>query len=238
MIGLGTIINVVAIVVGGFLGQLFGKKLSKRLQQTLMLAMGVCVMMLGIGGIVQEMFTVEDGRLVMQGSLLVIGCMALGGFVGELLNIDGKLEHFGVWLRKISKNEGDNSFLDSFLTATFAVCIGAMAIVGPLQDGLTGDYSTLVAKSILDCVIIMIMSASCGKGAAFSAVPVLIIQGSVTALSRLIAPILTDAALANLSYVGSLLIFCVGLNLVFDRKIRVANMLPALLFAVGFSYLA
>ena len=107
-----------------------------------------------------------------------------------------------------------------------------MAIVGSIQDGITGDYSILATKAVLDLIIIMVMSCSLGKGAVFSAIPVAILQGTITALAGLVRPLMTDAALANLSLVGNVLIFCVGVNLVWGKKIKVTNLLPAIVIAV------
>jgi uncharacterized membrane protein YqgA involved in biofilm formation len=123
-------------------------------------------------------------------------------------------------------------FVDGFVTASLTVCIGAMAIVGAIQDGLTGDYATLLTKAILDCIIICVMTASMGKGCMFSAIPVALLQGFVTLLATQIAPLMTQAALGNLSLVGNVLIFCVGVNLLWGKKIKVANLLPAIVFAV------
>ena len=117
------------------------------------------------------------------------------------------------------------------------VCIGAMAIIGAIQDGLLGDYSLLVTKAVLDFIIVLIMTCSLGKGCMFSAIPVAVFQGSVTALAGLLRPLMTAAALANLSLVGSILIFCVGLNLVWDKRVRVANLLPAVVIAVAAAFL-
>ena len=136
------------------------------------------------------------------------------------------------WLKKKTVSTGDNNFIEGFVSASFTVCIGAMAIVGSINDGLYGDITVLVTKAILDLIIIMVMAASLGKGTIFSAIPVAILQGSVTALSLLLKPIMTDAALLYLSVVGNILIFCVGINLVFGKKIKVANLLPAIIFAV------
>ena len=124
-----------------------------------------------------------------------------------------------------------------FVTASLTVCIGAMAIVGSIQDGIEGDYTTLATKAVLDFVIIMVMTCSLGKGCIFSALPVAALQGSITLLARLIKPLMTQAALTNLSLIGSVLIFCVGVNLVWDKRIRVANLLPAILFAVAAAFL-
>ena len=112
-----------------------------------------------------------------------------------------------------------------------------MAIVGSIQDGLTGDYSILATKAVLDLIIIMVMSSSMGKGAAFSAIPVAVLQGSMTALAGLMRPVMTEGALANLSLVGNVLIFCVGINLVFGKKVKVANLLPAIVIAVAAAFL-
>ncbi|CYV25911.1 membrane protein [Streptococcus suis] len=180
--------------------------------------------------------TVVDGQLKSQNSMLLVLSLALGTLIGEVLHIEGWFERLGIWLREKSGNGQDSQFLDAFLTASLTVCIGAMAIIGSIQDGLTGDYTLLAIKSILDFIIIFIMTASLGKGAGFSAVPVFLFQGSVTLLARLIEPLMTDQALANLSFIGSALIFCVGVNIIWDKKIRVANMLPAIVIAVIWSF--
>lgn len=124
--------------------------------------------------------------------------------------------------------------MEGFITSTLTVCIGAMAIVGALQDGLFHDPRTLYAKSLLDLIIIFVLSASLGIGCLFSAIPVGILQGSITLFSSLLAFLLTDGALDQLSVVGNVLIFCVGLNLIFPKTIKVANLLPALLIALLF----
>lgn len=121
--------------------------------------------------------------------------------------------------------------MDGFVTASLTVCIGAMAIVGSIQDGLTGDYSTLALKGVMDAIIVCAMAASMGKGCIFSALPVGVFQGCVTALATFLQPVMTEAALANLSLVGSVLIFCVGVNLIWPRTFKPANMLPAVVIA-------
>lgn len=237
MFGLGTIINVAAIVAGGILGLLFGKFLKEPQQDSLTKVCGICVLFIGIGGALEGMLTVSADRVSSGGGLLIIGCLALGTFVGELLNIEGLFERFGEWLKVNTGNSKDKNFVNGFVTASLTVCIGAMAIVGSIQDGLQGDPSILVTKAVLDLIIIMVMTCSLGKGCGFSAIPVGILQGSVTALAVLIKPLMTDTALLNLSMIGSILIFCVGINLVWGKKVRVANMLPAILFAVAAAFL-
>lgn len=237
MIGLGTIINVAAIIIGGLLGMFCGRLLKPRLQETLNLACGVCVLFIGVAGALEGLLSVEGGRIVSGGSMLVIGCLAIGALVGELLNLEDKFERFGEWLKLKTGNAGEMTFVDGFVTASLTVCIGAMAIVGSIEDGIFGDYSILATKAVLDLIIILVMTCAMGKGCIFSAIPVGVLQGSVTLLSRLIRPLITDAAMANLSTVGSILIFCVGLNLVWGKKVRVANLLPAIVVAVAAAFL-
>lgn len=237
MVGLGTLINVAAIVVGGGIGLAGGKRLSSRAQQTLIRGMAVCVLFVAIGGVMEEMLVVENGALRTRGTLMLVVSIALGGLMGELLDLDRRLEGFGRWLREKSGNGRDSRFLDGFITATMTVSIGAMAIVGAVEDGIHGDYTILAAKSLMDFVIILVMASSLGKGCLFSAIPVGLLQGSVTLLARLVQPLLTPAALSALALVGSALIFCVGLNLLWEKTIRVANLLPALVVAVAYALL-
>lgn len=237
MIGLGTIINVAAIVGGGLLGALFGKLLKESLQTALVKSMGLCVMFIGISGALEKMLTVSDGKLVSGGTLMMIGSMALGTLTGELINIDGLIERFGGWLKNKTGNSGDRGFVNGFVSASVTVCVGAMAVVGSIEDGLSGNYSVLLVKSMLDFIIIMVMTSSLGKGCIFSAIPVGIFQGVITLGAKLIRPIMTEGALHNLSLVGAILIFCVGLNLLKKDTVKVANMLPAVIFAVLLSFI-
>ena len=238
MYGLGTLINVVAIIIGGLIGMLFGKKISESFQSTLRRSTGVCVLFVGIAGALEGMLKIDsDGSVVSGGSLLIILCVTLGTVIGELINIEGGFEKFGAWLKRKTGSDGDNNFINGFLLSSFTVCIGAMAIVGAIEDAISADVSILITKAILDFIIIMVMAGSLGKGCIFSAIPVAILQGTVTALAVLIKPVLTSDALSNLSTVGSVLIFCVGINLVWDNKIKVANMLPSILFAIAAAFL-
>lgn len=236
MIGLGTIINTAAIVLGGLTGGLFGRRLTERYQDTLMKACGLCVIFLGIAGTLEKMFTVQDGAIASSGTMMMIASFAIGSLVGEWINIEHHMNRFGEWLKVKSGNSKDKIFVDAFVTASLTVCVGAMAIVGSIQDGILGDYNTLLMKAILDFVIICVMTASMGKGCAFSAIPVAIFQGSITLLAKAIEPIMTEPALDNLSLVGSMLIFCVGVNLVWEKKFKVANMLPAIVVAVIWAF--
>ena len=232
MVGLGTIINTLAILLGGVLGALFGRFLRESAQETLTKVCGVSTLFIALSGAMEGTLTVENGSIVSSGSMLIVICLALGAVVGEMLNIEGGFERFGEWLKIKSGNAKDPRFVNAFVTASLTVCIGAMAIVGSIQDGLMGDYSILATKAILDLIIIMVMSCSLGRGAVFSAIPVAIFQGSITLLAGFVRPLMTEGALANLSLVGNVLIFCVGVNLLWGKKIKVANLLPAIVFAV------
>ena len=231
----GAIINTAAIIAGGLCGHLFGKLLKDRHQETLTMACGVGTLFLSIAGAMNYML--HNELLPGGGSMLVIACLALGGLIGEILNIEHWFECFGEWLKKKTGNTNDKQFVNGFVTASLTVCIGAMAIIGSIQDGISGNWATLGAKSILDLVIVMVMTCSLGKGCAFSAIPVLLWEGGLTLLATVIKPILTDTALGYLSLVGSVLIFCVGVNLVWGKKIRVANLLPAVILAVIAAFL-
>ena len=237
MIGLGTIINTLAILAGRVCGMIFGRFLKEGVQDSLCKACGVSTLFLGISGALEGMLTVEGSRVTGGGAMLIIGCIALGSLIGELLNLEEGMERFGSWLKRKTGNAKDARFVDAFVTASLTVCIGAMAIVGSIQDGIKGDYSILAAKAVLDFIIVMVMTCSMGRGCVFSAIPVAIFQGSMTALAGFVKPLITEAALGNLSMIGSILIFCVGVNLVWGKKLRVANMLPAVVLAVAAAFL-
>jgi uncharacterized membrane protein YqgA involved in biofilm formation len=236
MIGLGTIINVAAILAGGLIGALFGKFLKESLQSALVKSTGICVMFIGVSGALEKIMTVSDGKLTSGGTLMMISSMAIGTLIGELINIDGLIERFGEWLKKKTGNAKDVTFVEGFVSASITVCVGAMTVVGSINDGLFGDYSILLVKSLLDFIIIIVMTSSVGKGCVFSAIPVAILQGGFTLAAKVIEPYMTDAALHNLSLVGSILIFCVGLNLLRKNSVKVANMLPAILVAVIWAF--
>ena len=237
MYGLGTIINTAAIVAGGAGGALFGRFLKENVQDTLTKVCGVSTLFIAITGALEQMLTVENGAIVSHGAMLVIGCLTIGAVIGELLNLEGAFERFGEWLKLKTGNARDKRFVDAFVTASLTVCIGAMAIVGSIEDGISGDYAILATKAVLDFIIIMVMSCSMGRGAIFSAIPGAILQGSITVLAGLLRPVMTVGALANLSMVGNVLIFCVGINLVWDKKVRVANLLPSIVAAVIAAFL-
>ena len=236
MTGLGTIINSVSIIAGGLLGHLTGKLFNREQQDAISKICGVSVLFIAIAGAMEGMLKIEGAKISSGRSMLVVLCLVIGTIIGELIGIEKGFEHFGEWLKKKTGNSGDTYFVTAFVTASLTVSIGAMAIVGAIQDGLTNDYSTLAVKSVLDFIIVAVMTSSMGKGAAFSAIPVFVFEGGITLLARFLSPIMTETAVLYLSLIGSVLIFCVGINLVWGKKLNVANMLPAVLLAILASY--
>lgn len=237
MIGLGTIINSAGIIAGGIIGHFAGKLFRPEQQEALNKACGVSVIFIAIAGAMEGMLQIDGASLTSGRSMLVVLCLALGTVIGELLGIENCFERFGEWLKGRTGNAGDASLVNAFVTASLTVSIGAMAIIGSIQDGLLGDFSTLAVKSVLDFIIIAVMTSSMGKGAAFSALPVFVFEGAMTLLARLLSPVMTATAVAYLSLIGSVLIFCIGVNLVWGKKLSVANMLPSVLLAILAAYL-
>lgn len=241
MPGVGTIINVCCIVAGGLVGLVGKRFISQRLQDALLKACGLSVIFLGLGGALEKMLTVAtavDGSVALSsgGTMMILVSLAAGSAIGEAIDLDARFEALGNWLREKTGSSGDATFVDGFVTASLTVCIGAMAIVGSIQDGVSGDYTTLALKGAIDAVCICAMAASMGKGVIFSALPVGVWQGLVTAASTLLQPVMTRAALDNLGLVGSILIFCVGVNLIWSRTFKPANMLPAVFIAAAWAF--
>ena len=237
MLGLGTIINAALVLLGGALGFLFGKALKPRLQDIMVGGCGLSTMFIGASGAFAKMLVFADGGIETTGTMLLVISLCLGGLLGELLDIEGNIERFGEWLKRKSHSERDPRFIEGFTSASFTLCIGAMAIIGPINDALYQDYTLLITKGILDCIIVMALTSSLGKGAVFSVIPLVLWQGLMTLLAQLVRPMMTDLALANLSLVGNVLIFCVGLNLAFGKRVKVANYLPSLLLAIVWAFL-
>jgi uncharacterized membrane protein YqgA involved in biofilm formation len=210
---------------------IFKSKISKRFQDIIMQVMGLAVMFIGASGALRGIFTVKDGFLETGGTMLMIASLTIGALLGELINIETQMERFGEWLKDKAKSSGDTKFVEGFVTASLTVCIGAMAIVGSIEDGISGNHDTLFAKAALDFVIVMVCVA-------FSAIPVAILQGTVTICAGFIAPIINDSIIANISFIGSMLIFCVGVNLSFGKKFKVGNMLPAIIIPFIYGLIA
>ena len=236
MIGMGTVINSAFVLAGGLLGFLFGKALKESYQDITVKACGLSTLFIGAAGAFKQMLTITNGVLGTTGEMMLVISLCLGGLLGEIMNIEGNLERFGEWLKVKSHSERDPRFIEGFTSASFTICIGAMAIIGPMNDALYHDYTILTTKGILDMIIVMALTSSLGKGAVFSVIPMALWQGLMTVLAGSIGPLMTDAALSCLSLVGNVLISAVGVNLAFGKHFKVANYLPALVIAVVWSF--
>lgn len=234
MIGLGTIANTAAVIVGGFIGLVFKKGIKEEIQDSIMKVLGVAVIFMGIAGSMTGLLQVsEDGTtLETTGTMLMILSLVTGVILGEILKIEDHMETLGEKLKKLFKVKKDTKFVEGFVSNALIICVGAMAVVGSLQDGLTRDASMLYAKAILDGMITIVFAASFGVGAIAAAIPLFIYQGGITLLAGFVAPYLTDQVIHNLSYVGSILIACTGINMLFGKKVKVGNMLPALIMVL------
>ena len=232
MFGLGTLINTAAVVVGGLLGLLLKNGIAKRFEAILMQALGLATIFIGASGVLKYMLVVENGVLATRGTMLLIFSLVIGSLLGQLLDIESKREILGIKLKAAVRIKNDNRFVEGFVTTSLIVCVGAMAIVGAMEDGLSGDSSMLVAKAMLDFALVAILASAYGVGPIFSAIPIFIYQGAITCIAALFGTVISPGLIEQLSFVGSALIFCVGVNLVREKTFKVANMLPALLIPV------
>ncbi len=240
MPGIGTIVNVAAVLIGASVGLLLKGGLKPRFEQTVMGAIGLCTFFIGISGAITEMISVaDDGSLSSSYVMLMILSLAIGSLIGEGLNIERGLERLGEWCRRKLRFKSDAGahFVEGFVSSSLLFCVGAMAIVGSLEDGLSHDPTTLYAKSIMDGISSVIFAASLGIGVYFSCLPLLVYQGGITLLAGAIRPYLTDLVISQMSLVGSVLIFALGFNLMFNKKVKVANMLPAMFMPILFDLL-
>jgi uncharacterized membrane protein YqgA involved in biofilm formation len=222
---MGTIINAVAILVGGALGLLFRKGFPERIAQTTLQVLGLFSLVVGVS------MAIQGKELI-----LVLVSLALGAGLGEWMNIEGYLERFGKWLEE-RLNLTEKSPAKGFIYASLLFCVGSMAIVGSITDGLKGDHSILVTKAMLDGIISIPFAASMGVGVLGSAVPILLYQGGLTLLASRVQSFFTPVMVRELTSVGGLIVMGIGINILGLQKVRVGNFIPALLFIVLLLYL-
>lgn len=233
MRGLGTLVNFLAVIAGSGIGLIIRSGLKQRFNEILIQACGIATMFIGLSGAMTGLLKASDkGVIESSNTMLLVAALVIGGLIGEFLNLEVRMERLGERLKGIFKSNNDTKFVEGFVTSTLVICIGAMAIVGSIQDGLTGDYTMLFAKAMLDFIIVMVFASSLGIGVMFSAIPLLVYQGTITFCAVLISGYMNDTLISYMSCIGSVLIFCVGLNLIFDKKIRVGNLLPAVLIPI------
>ena len=230
---MGTLINVLAIVIGSAIGVLLGNRLPEKMSRTLTDAMGLIVLVIGalnLADLGDEAFANATG--VFPTILVVLAALLLGGVTGSLLKIEERLEQFGVWLQAKTKGKGDkDQFIQGFVNAALLFTIGPMAILGALQDGLGQGFDILALKSTLDGFTSVAFSATMGWGVAFSAIPVGLWQGLLTILSASVGEVLSQAAVASITATGGILLLGTGLRVLQIRMVSVADLLPALIFA-------
>ena len=232
---MGTLINAALILLGGIIGLVFKKAVSKEMEYSIHKATGVAVLIIGICGVLSAMLkTKTDGSISSSGELILVVSLALGTFVGELLKLEERLNKGCKWIESKFKM---SNFATGFITSTMIYCIGAMAIVGAINDGLLGDSSTLITKGIIDGITSVVLAASLGYGVLFSAIPILVYQGGMTLLAGLLDKVLVGELLSNICMVGYALVMCIGINFLYnsDKQIKTVNMLPSLLIPVGYA---
>ena len=220
---LGTIVNIATIILGSGLGLLLRKGIPQRLTDAVMKAVALCVIYIGI-----------DGCLEGNKTLVAIVSIALGTLIGELLDLDGRLNSLGEKIEsKVSKNsQSENSIAKGFVTASLLFCVGAMAIVGSLESGINGNHEILFSKSLLDLITSFILATTLGIGVMFSAAFVFLYQGSITVLAQFIGPYLSDVVIAEMTCVGSILIIALGLNMLGVTKLKIMNCIPAVFLPI------
>ncbi len=218
---LGVIVNVITVIIGSSVGMLFKKGIPERVSKAAMTGLGACTLYIGI-----------SGSLSGENVLVLIASVVLGAVAGTLLNIDGGINKLANKVESKFRKDGENvSVAEGIISATLLFCVGSMTVTGSIQAGLTGDNSVLITKAMLDLVSSMMLASSLGIGVLLSSVAVFVIQGGLVLLSGLIAPFMSTGAINEMTCAGSILIIMIGTNLMGITKIKVADFLPAILFA-------
>ena len=230
----GTIINSVVILAAGFLGCFIKKAIPEKIEKPIMDMIGVSVFLIALLGFFSTALTIVDGSIKSNGEIMMLVCLALGVAIGELMCIDDKLNAFG---KKIEDKAGVDGFAKGFVTASLLFCVGAMAIFGALKDGISGDSSVLIVKSMIDAITAFILSTSLGLGVAFAGISVFVYQGAIAMLATYIQPFVTDLMMMNICTVGYAIVMVIGTNMMGLTKIKLANTLPAMILAVIYTFI-
>ena len=226
---LGTIINALAIVAGGLIGLTFKKRIKKSTADGIRPAMGIAIVLIGLYGVLTNALRITDGTLKSQGELLLLFSLVIGTLGGETLKID---ERFSAWSRKIEHRFSVNGFSSAFVSGTLLYCVGAMAIIGPVNEVLASNNSVLMVKSTLDGISSIIFGATMGIGVVFSAIPVFLYQGGIALLALMFGDIISPSLLSDVCTVGYAIIIVIGINFLREKQIKTANMLPSLLIPI------
>lgn len=219
----GAFINFLLVILGGLLGVLFRKGIPERIRNILMQSMALCVIYIGVSGII------DDNAKI----LVIIISMALGTIIGELFDLDKWTNRFAKKIETVlTKGRSDTGLAEGFVAATLLFCVGAMTVVGSINSGILNDNTVLYSKSLIDCVAAIALASSLGAGVMLSSVAVLFIEGTLTILATLIQPILTDIIISQMTVIGSLLIIAIALNMLGLTKIKVMNCIPAIFLPI------
>lgn len=230
----GTLVNAAAVIVGGLIGLLLKKGIKAEYTEGINEVLGLAVLVIGLNGVIANMFTVSDGKLSSSGELLLVVFLVIGTFIGEILKIDERFSRFCNGIETKFKSEG---FASGFISGTVLFCVGAMSIIGSINDGLTGDSSILFVKSALDFVNAVIFGATLGYGVVFVFIPIIIYQGGISLLAGTLSGILQGELLTQICMVGYAIIMAIGFNFILTKKFKTLNMVPALLMPVVYHYI-
>ncbi len=230
----GTLVNAAAIVAGGAIGLLFKKSIKESFADSINKSLGLAILIIGLNGVISNMFTVDDGKIASGGELLLVIFLVIGTLIGELLRLEDRFKNFS---DGIEKKFGKGGFSAGFISSTLLFCIGAMAIIGALNDGLKNDSSILFVKSALDFTTAIILGATVGFGVMFSSIPILLYQGGITLLAGALGGLLQGELLEQVCFVGYAIIVAIGLNFIFDKKFKTLNMVPAIFLPIAYHYI-
>ena len=231
----GTVVNVIAVVIGGAIGLLMKKGIKSEVMDGVTKAQGAAVLIIGMNGVLTNMLSVgENGKITESGGIILLISLALGALLGEVLKIDDGINGIGSWAENKIKSDG---FSKGFVSAFIIYCVGSMSIIGAINDGLSGDSSVLLVKSTLDFITAMVLASSMGVGVIFAAIPLFIYQGLISVFASYIKPVLEASPdiMTQLSMVGYAVIMCIGINFIAGQKIKTANLLPAMLVPVVYN---
>ncbi len=220
----GTILNAITVLIGGTLGVLLGNRFPTRMQETVFASLGLFTLVIAI-----------DSALVTRNPLIVLGSLLLGALIGEALRLDHRLEQFGVWLRdRLVKNPDGSSgarFVEGFVTASLIFCVGPLTIQGSIEDGLMGDYTKLAVKAMMDGFAALAFATTLGPGVIASVIVIVLFQGGISLLASLGTNIFTEPMIVELTATGGVVLMAIGFRLLEIKRIRAANLLPALFIA-------
>ena len=230
----GTLVNCAAVIAGGAIGVIFKKGIKDSYTESINRSLGIAILIIGLNGVISNMFSVADGKISSSGELLLVAFLVLGTLIGEVLKLESR---FGKFCEKIEKKFRAGGFASDFINGTILFCVGAMAIIGSINDGLTGDSSVLFVKSALDFISAIIFGATLGYGVIFTFIPLLVYQGGITLLAGTLSGILQGELLSQVCMVGYAIIIAIGVNFIFGKKFNTLNMLPGILLPVVYHYI-